>query len=52
MAGPERRVVVESRREINGKITNETRFYYRAPRTMAILLLDIPPLWRDARFHC
>ncbi len=25
---------------------------YRAPRTMAILLLEIPPLWRDARFHC
>jgi His-Xaa-Ser system radical SAM maturase HxsC len=25
---------------------------YRAPRTMTILLLDIPPLWHDARFHC
>jgi ATP-dependent exoDNAse (exonuclease V) alpha subunit len=24
----------------------------RAPRTMAILSLDLPPLWRDARFHC
>jgi hypothetical protein len=24
----------------------------RAPRTMTILLLEIPPLWRDARFHC
>ena len=23
-----------------------------APRTMTILLLDLPPLWRDARFHC
>jgi Abortive infection alpha len=27
-------------------------FYYRAPRTMTILSLDLPPLWRDARFHC
>jgi iron complex outermembrane receptor protein len=26
--------------------------YYGAPRTMTILLLDIPPLWHDARFHC
>jgi hypothetical protein len=25
---------------------------YRAPRTMTILLLDIPPLRHDARFHC
>jgi len=25
---------------------------YRAPRTMTILSLDLPPLWRDARFHC
>src|SRR5258705_8264481 len=24
----------------------------RAPRTMTILSLDLPPLWRDARFHC
>lgn len=25
---------------------------YRAPRTMTILLLDLPPPWRDARFQC
>ena len=25
---------------------------YRAPRTMTILLLEISPLWHDARFHC
>jgi len=24
----------------------------RAPRTMTILLLDLPPPWRDARFQC
>jgi hypothetical protein len=24
---------------------------FRAPRTMTILLLDIAPLWHDARFH-
>jgi hypothetical protein len=24
---------------------------YRAPRTMTILLLDLPPPWRDARFQ-
>jgi predicted aspartyl protease len=24
----------------------------RAPRTMTILLLEISPLWHDARFHC
>lgn len=23
-----------------------------APRTMTILLLDLPPPWRDARFQC
>jgi hypothetical protein len=23
-----------------------------APRTMMILLLEISPLWHDARFHC
>ena len=27
-------------------------FVYRAPRTMTILSLDLPPLRRDARFHC
>ncbi len=27
-------------------------FNSRAPRTMTILSLDLPPLWRDARFHC
>jgi len=26
--------------------------HIRAPRTMTILSLDLPPLWRDARFHC
>jgi PAS domain S-box-containing protein len=26
--------------------------HYRAPRRMTILLLDLPPLWRDARFRC
>jgi CRP/FNR family cyclic AMP-dependent transcriptional regulator len=26
--------------------------FYRAPRTMTILLLEISPLWHDARFHC
>jgi hypothetical protein len=25
--------------------------YYWAPRTMTILLLDLPPPWRDARFQ-
>jgi hypothetical protein len=25
---------------------------FGAPRTMTILLLDLPPLWGDARFHC
>ena len=25
---------------------------FRAPRTMTILLLEISPLWHDARFHC
>ena len=25
---------------------------YWAPRTMTILLLDLPPPWRDARFQC
>jgi hypothetical protein len=26
--------------------------WLRAPRTMTILLLEISPLWHDARFHC
>jgi hypothetical protein len=29
-----------------------SEIYKRAPRTMTILSLDLPPLWRDARFHC
>jgi hypothetical protein len=31
---------------------NGIRNVLRAPRTMTILLLDILPLWHDARFHC
>ena len=34
-------------------IAHRTGFiHFRAPRTMTILLLEIPPLWHDARFHC
>jgi hypothetical protein len=34
------------------EVTNVNFNISRAPRTMAILSLDLPPLWRDARFHC
>ena len=34
------------------KVRELVRDVLRAPRTMTILLLEIRPLWRDARFHC
>jgi hypothetical protein len=34
------------------EINSESAANLRAPRTMTILLLDLPPPWRDARFQC
>jgi hypothetical protein len=33
------------------EINSESAANLRAPRTMTILLLDLPPPWRDARFQ-
>ena len=38
-----------SRSECAAYLTNSG---YRGPRTMTILLLEISPLWHDARFQC